>query len=81
MYDGRCWVAHEAKSVLSLDVMEHDTALDTARVQQRCQPGHSSHSQSACVEITGAAGVVLLASFGCWLLERGGRGGGGAGGG
>lgn len=59
-----------------LDVTEHDRTLDTGRVQQRCQPGHSSHSQSACVEIT-----VLLASFSCRLEEDGGRGGGGGGGG
>lgn len=54
---------------MSPDVMEHDMALDTARVQQRSQLGHSSHSQSACVELIGSVGVVLLASFGCGLWE------------
>lgn len=72
-------VAHEGKSIWCLDVMEHDMALDTARVQQRCQLGHRSHSHSACVEIIGADGVVLLAFFGWGLWEcegREGRGGG-----
>jgi len=82
MQNNRCWVARNGKSISSRDIMEHDAALDTARVQQRRQPGHSSHSQSACVELIGSHSKVLLASFGCRLWDGAGRGkGGGRGGG
>lgn len=75
-----CWSrsGYRGRRSLSVDVMEHNGAFDTARGQQRGQVSHSGHCQSVCG--TSSAGTGPPAPLSRWLCVRAGRQGAGCGG-